>query len=476
MAIYPNPLVSMPGYSDRASILQGAGDMIFKLVLERSTPKQWAAWLRAPLEHAAGTGNYDLVERLLKAGADGSAGWRGCDHNTLLHAGAQGGNERVVSALIGAGAGADVHAKGCGKAFTPLHLAALGGKTAAASTLVLAGADVNSHNSNNNNTPLYLAIKHGHLRVAESLLSLGADASIQSPQGTYPIHLAAFAGYDEVVTKLLQNGATSNCLDAKGRTPLRLAASAGSVSTMKALLAGGGSEANRSPALHVAACSDDAATIRELLHRGADVDRRNEQDLTPLLSAAYLGSRSACLALLEGGAGVNSTTIDGSTPLHAACCRGDYHMADLLLKRGADPDATDNGGAPPGKWMPKASQTTCSAERRQELARLSELLLATACRRETAWRRRGYLVMCRAYPSRCRISLEASQAGDGHMQPPRRSSRRMADVGTEVEGANEGQAAGGGTETGDGFGGVMAWLMELKNEDEDAFRSIVGFL
>ena len=51
--------------------------MIFKLGLERSTPEQWAEWLKASLEHAAGTANYKLVNKWLKAGADGSAGWKG---------------------------------------------------------------------------------------------------------------------------------------------------------------------------------------------------------------------------------------------------------------------------------------------------------------------------------------------------------------------------------------------------------------
>ncbi|CAN0293773.1 unnamed protein product, partial [Hapterophycus canaliculatus] len=68
----------MSGYEHRASILEGAGDTIFKLVCERATPGQWTEWLRAPLEHAAGTGNQDLVDKLLRAGANGSAGWRGC--------------------------------------------------------------------------------------------------------------------------------------------------------------------------------------------------------------------------------------------------------------------------------------------------------------------------------------------------------------------------------------------------------------
>eukprot|EP00752_Nemacystus_decipiens_P009801 g8749.t1 len=114
----------MPRYEQRANILQGAGAMIFNMVCERSTPEQWSEWLRVPLEHAASTANADLVDKLLKAGADGSAGWKGCNGQTLLHAGAEGGNERVMSALIRAGAKEDMNVQAGAAERAPLHLAA----------------------------------------------------------------------------------------------------------------------------------------------------------------------------------------------------------------------------------------------------------------------------------------------------------------------------------------------------------------
>ncbi|CAN0048975.1 unnamed protein product [Ectocarpus sp. 12 AP-2014] len=79
--------------------------MIFKLVSDRATPQQWAKWLRAPLEHAAGTGNHDLVDKQLKVGANGKAGWRGCHGMTLLHAAVEGGDVDVITTMRRAGAG-----------------------------------------------------------------------------------------------------------------------------------------------------------------------------------------------------------------------------------------------------------------------------------------------------------------------------------------------------------------------------------
>lgn len=92
----------------RRSLLEGAEVEIFKLMSYGATPERWAEWLRAPLEHAAARGNFDLVQRLLKAGANGGAGWRGCRGRTLLDAAALGGNEHVVTALLQAGCVPDV--------------------------------------------------------------------------------------------------------------------------------------------------------------------------------------------------------------------------------------------------------------------------------------------------------------------------------------------------------------------------------
>ncbi|CBJ48786.1 conserved unknown protein [Ectocarpus siliculosus] len=123
----------------RARIMQDLGDTIFKLVCDRVTAEQWSEWLRAPLEHAAATANYELVSKLLRAGANGGASWRGChDDKTLLHAAAEGGDALVVSLLQRAGAGADIEAKAPGTGHTPLHLAVLGGNATAAKALIMA--------------------------------------------------------------------------------------------------------------------------------------------------------------------------------------------------------------------------------------------------------------------------------------------------------------------------------------------------
>lgn len=62
-----------------------------------------------PLEHAAADGNADLFNALIGAGADGRAGWRGCQGRTLFDAAARGGSAEVISGLVAGGALANVN-------------------------------------------------------------------------------------------------------------------------------------------------------------------------------------------------------------------------------------------------------------------------------------------------------------------------------------------------------------------------------
>ena len=478
----------MPGFEDPASILQGVGDMILQLVCERATGEQWAEWLRAPLEHAAGTANHDLVEKLLKAGADGSAGWRGCDGKTLLHAGAEGGDDGVISALIRAGAGADMKAKAPRTGRTPLHIAVAGGKEAAAKALMLAGADANILD-HREDAPLHLAIKGGHVRLVENLLLLGAEHAVKGSEGDYPIHLAVRRGQDEVVRLLGHKGANLSLVNRSKRTPLQLAMDNERVSTVAGLLAAGANVNDRGfNALHYAARDNKAWAIPALVKAGANIEAQTDVNLeTPLASSAFKGACEATLALLQLGANVNAENIRGTTPLHLACLHGKADAAELLLRWGADETIVENFGNTPSQLIPDIARA--AEQDRPELERLSKLLAYAP--QDRAWRRRGFVVMCRAHPERLRLVVEipdtpAQTVGQPQERPSRRANRGQVKV--EIRGAHGGRGGRGGAGScsrragrrgegeggGGGFDGVAAWLMGL--QDEDVFRNIVGFL
>ena len=89
----------------------------------------------------------------------------------------------------------------------------------------------------------------------------------------------------------------------------------------------------------------DFVRVRELLHRGADVNVRDEDGRTPLFSAVLGGSVGLVGLLLESGAQINARDKEGWTALHFAAQEHEPEIARLLVARGADVNARDEDGA-----------------------------------------------------------------------------------------------------------------------------------
>jgi uncharacterized protein len=91
--------------------------------------------------------------------------------------------------------------------------------------------------------------------------------------------------------------------------------------------------------LHEAALRDNAAEVRMLLARGANVDAQDRDGFTPLHFAAQQGSLAAAEALLHAGATVDVENRFGNTPLWVAVfsSRGEGDFIALLRSHGADP-------------------------------------------------------------------------------------------------------------------------------------------
>ena len=99
--------------------------------------------------------------------------------------------------------------------------------------------------------------------------------------------------------------------------------------------------------LHVACSSNDVATTRRLLQRGADVEERNEVGDTPLHHVSWKGNVECARLLLEYGADVNACKSSDVTPLHLACIHAHLRCARLLLEYGADVNADKGAGVTP---------------------------------------------------------------------------------------------------------------------------------
>ena len=70
--------------------------------------------------------------------------------------------------------------------------------------------------------------------------------------------------------------------------------------------------------------------VQILIESGADPNKPDESDWTPLHYAARNGSQDVVKLLLDGGAEVNIADSEGRTPLHHAA-RGLEHMTSTKI-------------------------------------------------------------------------------------------------------------------------------------------------
>lgn len=336
----------------------GAEKLILGLLCEHLSAADWGKLLRAPLEHAAGEGNRRLAENLFKAGAA---------FGKAVHAAAEGNHGSMVAFLLDSGApigGKD------GAGDTPLHVCARTGKPEMARLLLSRGADKDALGSEGG-TPIYWAAREGHIAVARVLLDAGADLTLRRLSAVSPLDTAAAKGHTDIMKLFIEAGADVNGADPDGR-----------------------------PALHFAAFWNQLGAVNMLMGAGADVRSTDTWGSTALCHAACRYNVELVLALLRSGAGVNVLDQNHRTPLHFAAAKagrpGGSDVVDMLLKWGADETIADDGGKTPMDVV--GAQIRERHHIADDIARTKRLLGNASGDR--AWRRRGCMIMCRAFPDR----------------------------------------------------------------------------
>jgi len=88
--------------------------------------------------------------------------------------------------------------------------------------------------------------------------------------------------------------------------------------------------------LHKAAAAGDAATIKSLLAKGADIEARDASGATALLVATHANKVDAARALIEAGADVNAKDGIEDSPYLYAGARGHLDILKMTLAHGAD--------------------------------------------------------------------------------------------------------------------------------------------
>ncbi len=93
-----------------------------------------------------------------------------------------------------------------------------------------------------------------------------------------------------------------------------------------------------------AAKEGDVEAVKDLLHRGADVDAKSSKGKTALHYAAANGKVEAVNLLIASGADLNARDRDWHTPLMLAAIYGCNHTVQALVNNGADVNAKTLAG------------------------------------------------------------------------------------------------------------------------------------
>jgi ankyrin repeat protein len=296
--------------------------------------------------------------RGLRAGALVVAVWSTCAlslaaeeaANTPLMDAAYRGDVVVMRDLIARGADVDqrnaagttalIFAAGA----TPVVDQRYRGSAEAVELLVASGAAVDG-GSASGPTPLMYAAMHGNVRSAEVLLQHGADVNAQRSFHETALGCAVSYGHDEMVLLLLDHGANPNAAADVNDDPLLLDA-------VNAL----GLPALRRPDAFwkrwlgfpgdIVQLEQRRRIVGMLLDRGADVNAHAPKGHTVLALAALSDDAPFVRELLARGADPNlrDAMLASASPLILAANSSGWVMVDALLERGADPRARDDLG------------------------------------------------------------------------------------------------------------------------------------
>ena len=173
-------------------------------------PSGWTPLLNAAHRHAKS----ETLELLIGAGADVSAAMQGV---TVLHGAARHGNARSVRLLLEAGATVDASNV---SGMTPLMWARTAGRPAAAGALIDAGANVHARDNRGYTPLMHAAQKPKTGSLVELLVGAGADVDARADGGRTALTYAAELCCVDAADALISSGADVDARDSNGKTPL----------------------------------------------------------------------------------------------------------------------------------------------------------------------------------------------------------------------------------------------------------------
>jgi ankyrin repeat protein len=372
-------------------------ELVELLIRAAANPNAKTRYGFTPLAMAAVNGNAAIVEKLLTSGADANTATP--EGETVLMMAARTGVAPAVQLLLSHGANPNATETSRGQ--TALMWAAGEGHVQCVEALIRSGANIKARSAQGW-TALLFAARDGRKEAVRVLLDAGVDVNesleraarfgrgggaggaagaSDATRGASALLLAAGSNHYELATYLLERGADPNSSN-EGWTALHLltwmrkpaqTASIGphGSGTMDSLelarrLVAHGADVNarmrrRAPTgttdfnmvgatpFIMAARTGDAPMMRLLASLGADPLLPNEDNTTPLMAAAGLGTHEpgadpgteaeafeAVKLALELGNDVNAVNKDGDTAMHGAAYKQFPSVVRYLAEHGAD--------------------------------------------------------------------------------------------------------------------------------------------
>ena len=357
----------------------GHGNLI-ELFLNMFPDDHIELWINSPtlngktaLMLAASYGNLDIVEALIRRGADTSS--TAANGQTALEHAADAGYFTIVRVLQGT----KISQKS-----TLLHeiKMKLDEEKRSESLNIRKNKPKVAANPMVGWTNLMIAAFHNIINEVKECLTQGNDdVEATTNDGRTALVLAASNGYHNVIDLLLTVGANINATFAKGWTALMAAVRATDEPTVKFLLKRG-ADVNHLSLDHCTALAEGTqqgqiCIVKHLLECGADTEVRSSHDWPPLMHACYMGDLSMATLLLAHGAMIEATSLHDETPILLAAAGGHTAIIRTLLDAGCRPqsewvDFTPNGHIT-GTGMPTVLSSNKIAEAQPKLKRANPL-------------------------------------------------------------------------------------------------------
>lgn len=298
---------------------------------------KFSFWDRTPLRAASESGSIEVVEALLRAGAD-------VNGDGALRVAASKGHLSVALRLLEAGADVNLGVRfGYGEdQIAPLQAAAQGGHVDMIEALLEANADASG-------AALYSASEQGFNAIVERLIDAGVDVNASVDSYGTALHGAARMGRVDTVDLLLRSGAKVKPKQKYLSSPLKLAIEAGHLPAAQRLVQAIEADQQKEnvrfvDALHAAVTQGYESIVKSLLEIGTPAMEAYDEHTLLVQSAAAKGYTSIVRLLLDAGADMDGTGRNNHDPcsftaLQAAIRGGHVETARCLISAGADVNA-----------------------------------------------------------------------------------------------------------------------------------------